>query len=103
MLDEFPAYEEIHKDLYVRVRDLPVIDKIRDLRASNLGTLVRTTGVVTRRTGVFPQMVYTAFRCAFCNHVMEGVKQTGEKEIKPDMCISCQRKGMFLIFNDDDD
>ena len=92
--EEYKEYDKVHKELYVRIRDFPVFDRIRDLRASNLGVFVRMIGVVTRRTGVFPQMVYTAFRCSYCNHVMEGVKQTGEKEVSPEMCMSCQRKGM---------
>lgn len=28
----YPEYQKIHKDVYVRVRDLPVEDKLRDLR-----------------------------------------------------------------------
>jgi DNA replication licensing factor MCM2 len=31
-LEVYPSYNEIHKDIFVRVRDLPVEDKLRDLR-----------------------------------------------------------------------
>jgi len=31
-LEVYPSYNEIHKEIYVRVRDLPVEDKLRDLR-----------------------------------------------------------------------
>lgn len=99
VLEEFPSYEQIHKDIYVRIQDLPVIDKIRELRASHLGSLIRTQGVITRRTGVFPQMVYTAFRCNFCNKITEGVKQSSEKEVKPEMCVYCQRKGGLEFYS----
>jgi len=45
----------IHPEIYVRVRDLPVEDKLRDLRQVHLNALIKFKGVVTKRTGVFPQ------------------------------------------------
>lgn len=93
VLSEFPSYEEVHKDIYVRFRDFAVLESLRDLRSSSLGKLIRTQGVVTRRTSVFPQMLYVAFRCSFCNQIMEGIKQLPDREVKPDMCVFCQRKG----------
>ena len=94
VLEEFPNYEQIHSDLFVRIRDLPVIDKLRELRSSHLRSLIRTQGVITRRSGVFPQMVYAAFRCRFCGMIVDGVKQASEREIRPEMCVFCQRKGV---------
>ena len=93
MLSEFPSYEEVHSEIVIRIRDFAVLESLRDLRSSSLGKLVRTQGVVTRRTAVFPQMLYLAFRCSYCNHVMEGIRQSSEKEVKPVMCVYCQRKG----------
>lgn len=93
VLEEFPNYEQIHSDLFVRIRDLPVIDKLRELRSSHLRSLIRTQGVITRRSGVFPQMVYAAFRCRFCGMIVDGVKQASDREIRPEMCVFCQRKG----------
>lgn len=93
VLSEFPSYEEVHKDIYVRFRDFAVLESLRDLRSSSLGKLIRTQGVVTRRTSVFPQMLYVAFRCSFCNQIMEGIKQLPDREVKPDMCVFCQRRG----------
>ncbi|CDO72806.1 hypothetical protein BN946_scf184994.g59 [Trametes cinnabarina] len=52
----YPAYERIHSEVHVRITDLPLASSLRDLRRSHLNTLVRVTGVVTRRTGVFPQL-----------------------------------------------
>lgn len=76
------------------------MDKIRDLRSVNLGKLIRTQGVVTRRTGVFPQMTYVAFRCSFCKSIMDGVKQLSNKEVKPQVCIYCQRKGGLEFYSE---
>ena len=94
MLEELPTYEDIHRDIYVRFRDVSIMDKIRDLRSSNLGKLIRTQGVVTRRTGIFPQMVYVAFKCTYCGEITEGIKQLADREVKPAMCVTCQRKSL---------
>ena len=92
MLSEFPSYEEVHSEIVIRIRDFAVLESLRDLRSSSLGKLVRTQGVVTRRTAVFPQMLYLAFRCSYCNHVMEGIRQSSEKEVKPVMCVTVNGK-----------
>lgn len=62
-LEVYPSYNEIHKDIFVRVRDLPVEDKLRDLRQVHLNALIKFRGVVTKRTGVFPQFKEMYFRC----------------------------------------
>ena len=40
----------------MRISDLPVVENIRDLRQHHLNMLIKVSGVVTRRTGVFPQL-----------------------------------------------
>jgi DNA replication licensing factor MCM2 len=55
-LELFPDYDKIHIDIYVRVKDLPVEDKLRDLRQIHLNALIKIRGVVTKRTGVFPEL-----------------------------------------------
>jgi DNA replication licensing factor MCM2 len=47
----------------VRIRDLPVEDKLRDLRQIHLNALIKIKGVVTKRTGVFPELQKIFFRC----------------------------------------
>ena len=49
----YPAYESIVKDIFVRVTELPILDQIRDIRQAHLNCLIKISGVVTRRTGVF--------------------------------------------------
>lgn len=51
-----PDYHRIKSDIHVRVGALPVLDAIRDIRQTHLNALVKLQGVVTRRTGVFPQL-----------------------------------------------
>ena len=62
----FPQYAASVKELYVRVRDLPITDQIRNLRWVHLFKLVKVTGVVTRRTGVNPQLKIAVYNCLKC-------------------------------------
>jgi DNA replication licensing factor MCM2 len=50
----YPDYYKIHSEIFVRIRDLPVEDKLRDLRQLHLNALVKFRGVVTKRSSVYP-------------------------------------------------
>ncbi len=50
----------------MRITDMPIVDRLREIRQLHLNTLVRTEGVVTRRTSVFPQLKKVAFQCSNC-------------------------------------
>lgn len=65
------------------------------LRHFHLNQLVRVDGVVTRRTGVYPQLQRTFFDCLKCAAVLGPYFQTGDREIKLGSCPSCQSKGPF--------
>lgn len=62
----YPDYHKIHDQIFVRVRDLPVEDKLRDLRQVHLNALIKIRGVVTKRTSVFPELQQRYYRCAGC-------------------------------------
>ena len=51
----YPIYYKIHREIYVRIRDLPVEDRLRDLRQIHLNALIKIRGVVTKRSGVYPE------------------------------------------------
>ena len=101
----FPNDEEIQEDhegeegtrYYVRITDLPLQDKLRELRSFHLNTMVRVTGVVTRRTGVFPQLKVVMFDCAKCGNVLGPFTQNSDAEVKPQHCPNCSGKGPFNI------
>ncbi len=63
---EFPHYGRIAKELHVRIIDLPICDKLRDLRQSDLNSLIRVSGVVTRRSSVSPQIKAHMYDCERC-------------------------------------
>jgi len=62
----YPDYHQIHDSIFIRVRELPVEDKLRDLRQVHLNALIKIKGVVTKRTTVFPELKQMFFRCTGC-------------------------------------
>ncbi|KAF9164558.1 MCM DNA helicase complex subunit [Actinomortierella ambigua] len=94
---EYPDYGRIHSEIHVRITDLPVVCTLRDLRQQNLNCLVQVTGVVTRRTGVFPQLKYVKYDCVKCGATLGPFYQDSQSEIKIGSCTSCPSKGPFLV------
>lgn len=93
----FPDYSSIHDEIFVRIADLPVSDSLRDLREVHLNALIRVSGVVTRRTGVFPQLKVVRFTCTHCGNVSGPIQQTSSAEVKIASCPDCQASGPFTL------
>ena len=93
----YPAYERIHSEVHVRITDLPTTASLRELRRSNLNKLVRVAGVVTRRTGVFPQLKYVKFDCRKCGAVLGPFYQDSTREVKISYCPNCEGRGPFSV------
>lgn len=93
----YPDYSRIHSEIHVRVSGLPTSFSLRDLREAHLNSLVRVTGVVTRRTGVFPQLKYVKFDCKKCGAVLGPVFQDSHAEVKISYCYNCQSRGPFQL------
>jgi len=89
-LELFSEYYNIHSTIFARIRDLPVEDKLRDLRQIHLNALIKIRGVVTKRTGVFPEYNKIFYRCQcgdikgpiFHNNPFEGKQFLGQ-------CVVC--------------
>lgn len=86
----FPNYEAITKSVHVRITDIPLSDKIRDLRQGHLNCLIKVVGVVTRRTTVFPQLIAVCYDCQICGALVGPFSVNGGIENRPGMCPSCQ-------------
>ncbi|KAK8854535.1 hypothetical protein IAR55_003274 [Kwoniella newhampshirensis] len=93
----YPSYDRIHSEIHVRITELPTSLSLRDLRQSNLNCLVRVSGVVTRRTGVFPQLKYVKFDCGKCRAVLGPFFQDTNKELKISFCQACESRGPFTV------
>ncbi|EAQ85765.1 hypothetical protein CHGG_07018 [Chaetomium globosum CBS 148.51] len=97
VLLHYPDYERIHSEIHVRIFDLPVHYTLRQLRQSHLNCLVRVSGVVTRRSGVFPQLKYVKFDCGKCGITLGPFQQESNVEVKISYCQSCQSRGPFSL------
>lgn len=93
----YPDYERIHSEIHVRISDLPVHHTLRQLRQSHLNCLVRVSGVVTRRSGVFPQLKYVMFDCNKCGIRLGPFQQESNVEVKISYCQNCQSRGPFNL------
>ncbi|CAN6483834.1 unnamed protein product [Victoria cruziana] len=90
-------YKKIHPKVYVRITNLPVFDQIRNIRQVHLNTLIRIGGVVTRRSGVFPQLQQVKYDCNKCGAVLGPFFQNSYSEVKVGSCPECQSKGPFTV------
>ncbi|KAJ3095704.1 MCM DNA helicase complex subunit, partial [Phlyctochytrium planicorne] len=97
VLAGFEEYDRIKSDIHVRISDLPVSDSLRELRQTDLNTLVRVSGVVTKRSLVFPQLKYVKFDCAKCGAVLGPFFQDSGAEVRINNCPECQTKGPFNV------
>lgn len=93
----YPDYERIHNEIHVRITDLPINYTLRQLRQSHLNCLVRVSGVVTRRSGVFPQLKYVKFDCGKCGMTLGPFPQDSNVEVKISYCQWCQSRGPFML------
>jgi DNA replication licensing factor MCM2 len=93
----YPDYERIHSEIHVRITDVPLQYTLRQLRQSHLNCLVRVSGVVTRRSGVFPQLKYVKFDCTKCGTTLGPYPQDSNVEVKISFCQNCQSKGPFTL------
>lgn len=100
VLSMFPDYQQIHPEMHVRITDWPLEDSLRELRQVHMNSLVRTHGVVTRRTGVFPQMKLVKWACGRCSYVIGPLQVGGGELPKPTQCPECQATGPFEINNE---
>ncbi|KAL0477309.1 DNA replication licensing factor MCM [Acrasis kona] len=94
----YPYYERIHKEIFVRISGLPTTDSLRDLRHTHLGQLIRVSGVVTRRTAVYPQLKLVTFDCPKCSTCIGPVIVRDMNKLpKPTNCPNCLTKGPFQV------
>lgn len=96
--EDFPHYSKfVHQKVHIRIINLPISDRLRDLRQGDLNNLIRVSGVVTRRTGVFPQLMMATYICKTCNARLGPFNVVGNKEVRPSVCPNCEGQGPFTI------
>lgn len=93
----FEEYLAIQPEIHVRITDFPALDHLRDLRYNHLNTLVRVGGVVTRRSGVFPQLQLVKYDCGRCGAILGPFMQDANREMTPGSCPQCEGRGPFTV------
>eukprot|EP01104_Vermistella_antarctica_P001826 TRINITY_DN1195_c0_g1_i1.p1 TRINITY_DN1195_c0_g1~~TRINITY_DN1195_c0_g1_i1.p1 ORF type:complete len:930 (-),score=205.41 TRINITY_DN1195_c0_g1_i1:4-2793(-) len=96
----FSGYAKIHASVHVRITHVPITDNLRDVRQVHLNALIKVRGVVTRRTGVFPQLALAMYECVKCKNTIGPLLQSPTRAVKPSSCDSCSSKGPFIINGD---
>ncbi|XP_024380390.1 DNA replication licensing factor MCM2 [Physcomitrium patens] len=97
VLRHHPNYSKIHEKVYLRISNLPLEDKIRNIRQVHLDTLIKISGVVTRRSGVFPQLQQVKYDCVKCGTILGPFFQNTHTEIRVGSCPECQSRGPFTV------
>ena len=93
----YPDYWNIASEVVVRVVDLPIVDSLRELRHVHLNAFVKVSGVITRRTGIFPQLKLVYYNCNKCSAVIGPVQQSEATESRPSSCQDCNSRGPFSL------
>ncbi|KAJ8460006.1 hypothetical protein OPV22_032932 [Ensete ventricosum] len=97
VFDLHKNYKNIHQKIFVRITNFPVYDQIHNIRQIHLNKLIRIGGVVTRRSGVFPQLQQIKYDCNKCGAILGPFLQNSYSEIKVGSCPECQSKGPFTV------
>ncbi|ODV82183.1 DNA replication licensing factor MCM6 [Suhomyces tanzawaensis NRRL Y-17324] len=76
--------------------NLPTVDRIRDIRTKNIGSLMSISGTVTRTSEVRPELYRACFTCDMCSAIIEGIEQVF-KYTEPTSCPSCENQSYFTL------
>eukprot|EP01133_Synstelium_polycarpum_P003989 gene3989-4619_t len=100
VLTMFPNYRNICKAIHIRITHFPYNDTLREIRQTDLNKLIKVSGVVTRRSSVYPQLKYVKYDCLKCATILGPFYQDGHIPINIGTCPNCQSKGPFQVNND---
>lgn len=94
----FPGYENIHGEIFVRLKEWPILTELRDLRKVHLNQMVKIIGVVTRRGAVYSQLKKVYYICGKCGERLGPLFVNEHTEgYHLGACPVCQAKGPFSI------
>jgi hypothetical protein len=98
VLMQHPSYSQVHREVFVRITELPDSDAIRDLNQVELNALVKVRGVLTRRSSVFPELKMARYNCTRCKHTFGPYPlSSDQREHRVGPCPECQQTGPFTL------
>lgn len=62
----YPGYESIFEETFVKFEMFPLEEKIRDLRTFHINTLVKVTGVITKKYPTYQKLKKLYYICLSC-------------------------------------
>ena len=92
----YPGYGDIQQEVFVKIKDFPLGEELRELRTYHLNTLVKIEGVVTRRHPVASQLKKVYYICK-CGYREGPIYITEGEQAHIGTCFRCQAKPPFAI------
>jgi DNA replication licensing factor MCM6 len=92
------ANQQTDKLFAIAFYHLPLISRVRSLRARNIGQLLSISGTVTRTSEVRPELAQATFVCQACRSVVPDVEQTF-RYTEPTQCpnATCQNRTAWQL------
>ncbi|CAM1511058.1 Fc.00g085710.m01.CDS01 [Cosmosporella sp. VM-42] len=86
-------HQQTDKLFSIAFYNLPLVSRVRSLRAVNIGQLLSISGTVTRTSEVRPELSLATFVCEACRSVVPNVEQTF-RYTEPTQCpnSTCQNR-----------
>ncbi|KAF4982225.1 hypothetical protein FZEAL_2109 [Fusarium zealandicum] len=86
-------HQQTDKLFSIAFYNLPLVSRVRALRAANIGQLLSISGTVTRTSEVRPELSLATFACEACRTVVPNVEQTF-RYTEPTQCPNrtCQNR-----------
>jgi len=81
---------------HVRVRGLGEATDIREIRATDVNTLITVSGLIRKATDVRPKVQEAAFECQRCGTLTRVSQGRGDFR-EPHECQGCERQGPFRL------
>lgn len=82
----YPGYENIHEEMFVKIDNFPLIEKISDLRTFHINTLVKVKGIVTKLYPPKSKLLKVFYVCVKCTDKKGPVYLNDGKEITLGKC-----------------
>ena len=91
----------IEKEFWVKFVNLPRVDRLRSLKANNIGQLTSFSGTVTRTSDVRPELLLGCFKCGECGCLVPNVEQQC-RYTEPSICLSetCGNRNKWTLERD---
>ena len=77
----------VEKEFWVKFVNLPRVDRLRSLKANNIGQLSSFSGTVTRTSDVRPELLMGCFKCGECGTLVPNVEQQC-RYTEPSICLN---------------